>query len=298
MSIDDYFHKTLLASIIVGPALAMTLPLVNWVQYQNMLLLPSLIYYVVASASISAMLHFFLYVVPDNWRKRKKKKLLMLPFYPSSTTQEGNIPVVHLNTAEPIATTESTKTPNPVETAEPIIYNKVKEEPPTLTPFDPNAKNQAQEEETKKYKKLFHSFVEKHVKGNIPDADAMILLDDIYLAVDNRTLELDTTEQVPRLPYQVKATSKFSSLVTEDIYHIGFVVKFFLKKRNEYGAAFIKEVFPYQLKDVEFSTVATKLASSESKNLSIQIPEVCWGDNRSISKKFCGRITEELIHQI
>ena len=298
MSIDDYFHKTLLASIIVGPALAMTLPLVNWVQYQNMLLLPSLIYYVVASASISAMLHFFLYVVPDNWRKRKKKKLLMLPFYPSSTTQEGNIPVVHLNTAEPIATTESTKTPNPVETAEPIIYNKVKEEPPTLTPSDPNAKNQAQEEETKKYKKLFHSFVEKHVKGNIPDADAMILLDDIYLAVDNRTLELDTTEQVPRLPYQVKATSKFSSLVTEDIYHIGFVVKFFLKKRNEYGAAFIKEVFPYQLKDVEFSTVATKLASSESKNLSIQIPEVCWGDNHSISKKFCGRITEELIHQI
>jgi len=290
MSIDEYFHKTLFASIIVGPALAMTLPLAYWVQYQHMLLFPSLLYYIVATACISAMLYFFLYVVPDNWHKRKKK-LLMLPFYPSNTSREENSPMVISNTAEPI-------TIEPDEMAEPIIYNKVKEEPPTLSPSSPNAINQAQQEDSTKYKNLFYAFVDKHVKGIIPDEDANILLDDIYLAVDNRLLELNTTGLKPHLPYTVKATSKFSSLVTEDIYHIGFVVKFFLKKRNEYGAAFIKEVFPHQLKDVEFSTVATKLASSESKNLSIPIPEVCWGDNRSISKKFSGRITEELIKQI
>jgi hypothetical protein len=75
-------------------------------------------------------------------------------------------------------------------------------------------------------------------------------------------------------------------------------VKFFLKKSNVFGATFIKEVFPYQLRDVEFSTVTTKLTSSESKNPSIPIPKVCWGDNRSISKKFSGSITEELIKQI
>ena len=296
MSIDEYFHKTLFASIIVGPALAMTLPLAYWVQYQHMLLFPSLLYYVVATACISAMLHFFLYVVPDNWRKRKKKmkhaELLMLPYYPSNTSREENSPTIISNTAEPIIEKE------PVEVTEPIIYNKVKEEPPTLSPSSPNAINQAQQEESTKYKNLFYAFVDKHVKGIIPDEDANILLDDIYLAVDNRLLELNTTGLKPHLPYTVKATSKFSSLVTEDIYHIGFVVKFFLKKRNEYGAAFIKEVFPHQLKDVEFSTVATKLSSSESKNLSIPIPEVCWGDNRSISKKFSGRITEELIKQI
>jgi hypothetical protein len=291
MSIDEYFHKTLFASIIVGPALAMTLPLAYWVQYQHMLLFPSLLYYVVATACISAMLYFFLYVVPDNWRKRKKK-LLMLPYYPSNTSREDNSPTIISNTAEPIIEKE------PDETAEPIIYNKVIEEPPTLSPSSPNAINQAQQEESTKYKNLFYAFVDKHVKGIIPDEDANILLDDIYLAVDNRLLELNTTGLKPHLPYTVKATSKFSSLVTEDIYHIGFVVKFFLKKRNEYGAAFIKEVFPHQLKDVEFSTVATKLASSESKNLSIPIPEVCWGDNRSISKRFSGRITEELIKQI
>ena len=290
MSIDEYFHKTLLASIIVGPALTMTLPFVYWVQYQNMLLFPSLIYYLVASASVSTMLHFFIFVVPDN--RRKRKKLLMLPYYPSKTSGEENSPTVISNTAEPTIEKE------PVEITEPIIYNKVKEEPPTLSPSDSTAISQAQEEETMRYKKLFHAFVEKYVKEHIPDGDAQILLDNMYLAVDNRTQELDTTEQVPRLPYQVKTTSKFTSLVSEDIYHIGFVVKFFLKKRNEYGAAFIKEVFPHQLKDVEFSTVATKLASSESKNLSIPIPEVCWGDNRSISKKFCGHVTEELIKQI
>ena len=291
MSIDAYFHKTLLASIIVGPALTMTLPFVYWVQYQNMLLFPSFIYYLVASASVSTILHFFIFVVPENRRKRKKK-LLMLPYYPSKTSGEENSPMVISNTAEPTIEKE------PVEITEPIIYNKVKEEPPTLSPSDSTAISQAQEEETMRYKKLFHAFVEKYVKEHIPDGDAQILLDNMYLAIDNRTQELDTTEQVPRLPYQVKTTSKFTSLVSEDIYHIGFVVKFFLKKRNEYGAAFIKEVFPHQLKDVEFSTVTTKLASSESKNLSIPIPEVCWSDNRSISKKFCGHITEELIKQI
>ena len=101
MSIDEYFHKTLFASIIVGPALAMTLPLAYWVQYQHMLLFPSLLYYIVATACISAMLYFFLYVVPDNWHKRKKK-LLMLPFYPSNTSREENSPMVISNTAEPI----------------------------------------------------------------------------------------------------------------------------------------------------------------------------------------------------
>ena len=124
----------------------------------------------------------------------------------------------------------------------------MKEEPPTLFPSDSTAISQAQEEETKRYKKLFHAFVEKYVKEHIPDGDAQILLDNMYLAIVNRTQELDTTEQVPRLPYQVKATSKFTSLVSEDIYHIGSAVKFFLKKRNEYGAAFIREVFPNQLK--------------------------------------------------
>lgn len=302
MSIDEYFHKTLFASIIVGPALAMTLPLAYWVQYQHMLLFPSLLYYVVATACISAMLHFFLYVVPENWRKRKKKmkhvELRMLPVLTSDSSREENIPIADSNTSEPFETAEFVEITELNETVEPIIYNKVIEEPPTLSPLSPNAINQAQQEESTKYKNLFYAFVDKHVKGIIPDEDANILLDDIYLAVDNRLLELNTTGLKPHLPYTVKATSKFSGLVTEDIYHIGFVVKFFLKKRNEYGAAFIKEVFPHQLKDVEFSTVATKLSSSESKNLSIPIPEVCWGDNRCISKKFSGRITEELIKRI
>lgn len=290
MSIDEYFHKTLLASIIVGPALTMTLPFVYWVQYQNMLLFPSLIYYLVASASVSTILHFFIFVVPDNRRKRKKK-LLMLPYYPSKPSGE-NSPKVISNTAEPIIEKE------PVEITEPIIYNKVKEEPPTLSPSDSTAISQAQEEEAMRYKKLFHAFVEKYVKEHIPDGDAQILLDNMYLAIDNRTQELDTTEQVPRLPYQVKTTSKFTSLVSEDIYHIGFVVKFFLKKRNEYGAAFIREVFPNQLKDIEFSTIATKLASKESHDIHIPIPDVCWDGHGKVKKRFNDHITEDFIKRI
>ena len=75
MSIDDYFHKTLFAStIIIGPALTMTLPFVYWVQYKDMLLFPSLLYYVTATGSLSALLYFFLYVVPGNQVKLRGKK--------------------------------------------------------------------------------------------------------------------------------------------------------------------------------------------------------------------------------
>ncbi len=139
------------------------------------------------------------------------------------------------------------------------------------------------------YKKFYYTYVEKYVRKYISDENAQIVLEDIYLAIDNRALDLIVDGHKTRLPFEVKATSKFNSLNTEDIYHIGFVVKFFLKKSNVFGATFIKEVFPYQL---------TKLTSSESKNPSIPIPKVCWGDNRSISKKFSGHITEELIKQI
>lgn len=285
MTIDDYFHKTLLMSIIVGPALTMTLPLVYWVQYRNMLFFPSFLYYVTGTGSVSMMLYFFIYILPDNLHKLKPKgkkeptkQMLFLP-PPTSFIEECDF----------------TEEENVVE---PIIYNKVEEVPATLSPSDPDATNRAQQEEATMYKKLYYAFVEKYVKGNMPEEDAQIVLDNIYAAIDNRLLDLITTEQIPHLPFEVKTASKFSGLNTEDICHIGFAVKFFLKKRNEYGAAFIKGVFPHQLKDVEFSTIATKLASSESKNPSIPIPKVCWGDNRNISKRFSGRVTDELIKQI
>lgn len=259
MSIDEYFHKTLFTSIIVGPALAMTLLFVYWVQYKDMMFFPSVFYYVVASGSISVILHFLIFTVPDNWGKRKrkntpKKPMLLLPL----------LDIV----------------------------------PQTLSPIEPDAIMQAQQEETNLYKQLYYAFIEKHVKGYMPAEDAQTLLDNIYHAIDHRSLNLVTEDHKIRLPYEVKTTSNFTYLNTEDIYHIGFVVKFFLKKRNEYGAAFIKEVFPHQLKDVEFSTVATKLTSSESKTPHIPIPDVCWDGHGKISKKFCGRITEELIKQI
>ena len=74
MTIDDYFHKTLLMSIIVGPALTMTLPLVYWVQYRGMLFFPCFLYYVTGTICISMMIYFFIYIVPDNLHKLKGKK--------------------------------------------------------------------------------------------------------------------------------------------------------------------------------------------------------------------------------
>ena len=283
MNIDEYFHKTLFAStIIIGPALAMTLPFVYWVQYRDMLFFPSFLYYVTGTGCISAMLYFGLYVMPDSLKRLKGKKkpakqLLLLP--------------------PPATFVEESKPSEEYHTAEPNIYNKVEEVPPILSPSVPETISKAQQEETAMYKKLYYTYVEKYVRKNLPVEDAQIVLEDIYLAIDNRALDLIVDGRKTRLPFEVKATSKFSSLNTEDIYHIG-VVKFFLKKSNVFGATFIKEVFPNQLREVEFSTVTTKLTSSESKNPSIPIPKVCWGDNRSISKKFGGHITEELIKQI
>ena len=279
MSIDEYFHKTLFAStIIIGPALTMTLPFVYWVQYQDMLLFPSLIYYVTATGSLSALLYFFLYVVPGNKVKLKgknkpPKQIFLLP--------------------PPQPPKEDSKT---IE--DPIIYNKVEDASLALSPSVPNAISQAQQEETTMYKRFYLAYIEKHVKQYLHEEDAQIVLDDIYLAIDNRTLDLIADGYKYRLPFKVKATSNFSGLATEDLCHIGFVVKFFLKKRNNYGAAFIKEVFPYQLKDVELSTLEVKLASNESSNKHIPIPDVCWPEFGSLPKKYNGKITEELIKRI
>jgi len=284
MSIDEYFHKTLFAStIIIGPALTMTLPFVYWIQYKDMLLFPSLIYYVTATGSMSALLYFFLYVVPGNKVKLKgknkpPKQILLLP--PPKTSKEDS-----KTTEEPVI-------------VEPIIYNKVEDTSLTLSPSVPNTISQAHQEETTKYKRLYLAFIEKYVRKYIPEEDAQIVLENIYLAIDNRTLDLITEGYKHRLPYEVKATSNFSGLNTEDICHIGFVVKFFLKKRNNYGATFIKEVFAYQLKDVELSTLEIKLASNESPIKHIPIPEVCWPEHGSLAKKFNGQITEELIQKI
>lgn len=284
MSIDEYFHKTLFAStIIIGPALTMTLPFVYWVQYKDMLLFPSLIYYVTATGSMSALLYFFLYVVPGNKVKLKgknkpPKQILLLP--PPKTSKEDS-----KTTEEPVI-------------VEPIIYNKVEDTSLALSPSVPNTISQAHQEETTKYKRLYLAFIEKYVRKYLPEEDAQIVLENIYLAIDNRTLDLITEGYKHRLPYEVKATSNFSGLNTEDICHIGFVVKFFLKKRNNYGATFIKEVFAYQLKDVELSTLEIKLASNESPIKHIPIPEVCWPEHGSLAKKFNGQITEELIQKI
>ena len=284
MSIDEYFHKTLFAStIIIGPALTMTLPFVYWVQYKDLLLFPSLIYYVTATGSMSALLYFFLYVVPGNKVKLKgknkpPKQILLLP--PPKTSKEDS-----KTTEEPVI-------------VEPIIYNKVEDTSLALSPSVPNTISQAQQEETTRYKRLYLAFIEKYVRKYLPEEDAQIVLENIYLAIDNRALDLITEGYKHRLPYEVKPTSNFSGLNTEDICHIGFVVKFFLKKRNNYGATFIKEVFAHQLKDVELSTLEIKLASNESPIKHIPIPEVCWPEHGSLAKKFNGQITEELIQKI
>lgn len=279
MSIDDYFHKTLFAStIIIGPALTMTLPFVYWVQYKDMLLFPSLLYYVTATGSLSALLYFFLYVVPGNQvklrgKKKNSKQILLLP--PPRTSEEDNTII-----------------------KDPIIYNKVEEVSPVLSPSVPNSISQAQQEETTMYKRFYLAYVEKYVRANMPEEDARIVLEDIYSAIDNRSMDLIKEGNKNRLPFEVKSTSHFTNLNTEDICHIGFAMKFFLKKRNNYGATFIKEVFPYQLKDVELSTLEVKLASNESPTKHIPIPDVCWPEYGSLAKKFNGQITEELILKI
>ena len=195
MSIDEYFHKTLFAStIIIGPALTMTLPFVYWVQYKDMLLFPSLIYYVTATGSLSALLYFFLYIVPGNKVKLKgknkpPKQILLLPS--PKTPEEDN------KTIE-----------------EPIIYNKVEDVSLALSPSVPNAISQAQQEETTMYKRFYLAYIEKYVRKYLHEEDAQIVLDDIYLAIDNRALDLITDGYKYHLPFKVKATSNFSGLTT------------------------------------------------------------------------------------
>lgn len=62
---------------------------------------------------------------------------------------------------------------------------------------------------------------------------------------------------------QISVNRRISKFRTHDVYHFGWNIAKRLKKSNTVMAEFLKLQFPWQLADVEISTIAKKLSSDE-----------------------------------
>lgn len=66
-----------------------------------------------------------------------------------------------------------------------------------------------------------------------------------------------------------------ADLSNEDIFHLGFMLKYYLRKDNDFGASFIYRVFEDEFKKgdgVEYSVVCSKLASNDAQYHFIDLP--------------------------
>lgn len=62
---------------------------------------------------------------------------------------------------------------------------------------------------------------------------------------------------------QISVNRRISKFRTHDVYHFGWNIAKRLKIPNTMMAEFLKSQFPWQLADVEISTIAKKLSSDE-----------------------------------
>jgi len=120
-------------------------------------------------------------------------------------------------------------------------------------------------ERKNKLKEFFKLFIEKKVSMHLSTkGDAAKLYSNICNVIDNGEIEGSQLEEV-----------KNSNLSNEDIFHLGFMLKFYLKKDNEFGASFIYKVFAEEFKKgdgVDYGVICVKLASNRAYTHFIELP--------------------------
>lgn len=132
-------------------------------------------------------------------------------------------------------------------------------------------------------KRLFGLFVAKVVAPHLhAEADAHTLY-------NNMVQVMEADEVGDTLPaVAVKDLSR------EDIYHIGFFVKYYLRKRNEFGAEFIYRVFGKEFQktgtreSVERYVLQQKLSANEASSHLIDFPpSALRPEDKSRMKQLC-----------
>lgn len=123
------------------------------------------------------------------------------------------------------------------------------------------------EQRKAKITKIFHFLIEHSVAIHLHSTeDAENLYRNILIVAESMAVEHEY------LPVRVKNLSR------EDIYHLGFCIKYYLGHRNEFGATFIYKVFGDEFKqtgirdDVEYNVVCRKLTSNEASRHYISLP--------------------------
>lgn len=116
-------------------------------------------------------------------------------------------------------------------------------------------------------KEIFHTIIEKYVAVHLHSPqEADKLFENIVQVIDNGSIQKNL------VPVKNKDLSR------EDIFHLGFHLKYYLKKNNDFGASFIYNVFREELKgnatrdSVEYNVVCRKLASKEAATHYIPLP--------------------------
>lgn len=110
---------------------------------------------------------------------------------------------------------------------------------------------------------LIQKFVASHLSSN---EDAHILLLDIKKVIENDTIDIDLVPVSNR------------NLSREDIYHLGYHVKYYLCKDNNFGANFIYRVFHQEFQNhagkesVRCSSICRKLAVQEGTKYYVELP--------------------------
>lgn len=88
---------------------------------------------------------------------------------------------------------------------------------------------------------------------------AGVLTNEELMALDNNMKAFIIGEPTP----QTSVNRRISKFRTHDVYHFGWNIAKRLKISNTMMAEFLKSQFPWQLADVEVSTIAKKLSSDE-----------------------------------
>lgn len=171
---------------------------------------------------------------------------------------------------------------NPINKKDPIS--------PTLNfdSIDKEAKTKEVEyKETLKgfYKFLIENVIASHLASK---TDAEKLFSDICKVIDAEDVEGAEFEKV-----------RNKNLCREDIYHIGFMIKYYLKKESAFGANFIYKVFndTFMSGDkVELNVVRQKLSSNESTEHIVKLPDSCHSDKDRI--KFWAKDEQDVKHDL
>lgn len=133
-----------------------------------------------------------------------------------------------------------------------------------------------------KLKQLFKCIIEKSVAKHLSaDTEAEKLFSNICLVIDNREIEDVPLEKV-----------KNHDLSNEDLFHLGFALKYYLRKDNDFGATFIYKVFEDDFKKddgVEYSVVCSKLAANEAQSHFIELPPSRRREGNSRSKSIADK---------